>query len=245
MTIVIPYANNPTDFSVLLMQLQMQKVRPDAIYVADNSSDGSGFEIVKRYQFSVPIVVEQNVGTIYESWNRGIEFAHGDDVVILNDDVLIPFDFCEVMQVFLESESAHIYCPATQGFPPVRSVRRHYKWMGEEKLDLTVAIEETHTHTPTITGWCFALPKETIYAIGLFDKRFEIWYGDKDYEKRLLQLNGSIGFIHGLPVHHYGTSSYSKIKKKTFNSRNYQDQIAYEKKYDLEHLDLGWDKYAQ
>lgn len=245
MTIIIPYANNQTDFAVLLMQLQMQKVPPNAIYVADNSPDGSGFNIVKRYQFSVPIVVEKKAGSIYESWNKGIKFAGGDDVVILNDDILIPFDFCEVMGEVLASKKADAYCPASAGFPPVRRVRDNYAFYPNTLIKIDIVNTVKSTHVPTIKGWCFALPRTTIEKIGLFDEQFNIWYGDKDYEKRIFDAGGKIMFLENFNVHHFGTSSYSKISKKKYLKNNYTDQIKYEKKHDVDHINMGWDKYAK
>jgi O-antigen biosynthesis protein len=242
MKVVIPFANNPTDLSVLLMQLQCQTLLPEAIYVADNSKDGLGLKIVRRYQWSVPIVVDSKVGSIYKSWNEGMRFARGD-VLILNDDVLIPLDFCKIMNDFLKSDRAALYCPTTAGFPPVRSIRKGYKWNDSRSTSFFWIEKPNYPYVPTMTGWCFGVPKKTIDTIGYFDTAFENWYGDKDYEERILRAGERIAFIEGMMVHHYGTSSYGKIDREEFGKVNYLDQVTFERKYGMEHKNLGWDKY--
>jgi GT2 family glycosyltransferase len=244
MKVIIPYANNPTDFAVLLTQLQSQTVLPDHIFVADNSKDKSGYQIALRYQWKVPISVVIKPGNIYTSWNRGIEYCQ-DDVCILNDDILIPENFIAVMNMFADSGKADMYCPDNAGFPPTQRVRKHYKWNNQKVAISRVITKPEQTHIPDLRGWCFCLPKKTIKDVGLFDESYGIWYGDKDYEMRLFEKGKSIAFLFGLNVHHYGTSSYSKIDKKLFNRSNIDDQVRFENKFGITHQDLGWDQYAQ
>ncbi len=240
MIVVIPYANNPLDLSVLLMQLQCQQVKPSAIFLADNSKDGSGFDIAKRYQWSVPIAVQKEVGSIYESWNKGMEFAKDETVAIINDDILIPWDFVSVFDTYAKSGEAMMYCPDVVGAPPTGRVRKHYEFYSKTDLSYKMLDHQLYKYPPAITGFCFVLPKETRDKIGAFDTQFQIWYGDKDYEARIFDAGGKVCFIKGMNVHHYGTSSFMKIDRQVFKRSNLEDQIAYEKKYKLEHEDVGW-----
>lgn len=245
--VVIPHYSNSHDMAVLLMQLQQQTVKPTHIYLADNSENGNGMRLAQRYQWNTPIFVDQKVGNIYKSWNEGIRFSWGMDVFVLNDDILIPKDFIE--QMMLKKSNAYAVCPLTSGFPPVGTIRPHYQWHHSSHLETTFADEPTETYLPFMRGWCFMLPFATYSQVGLFDEEFQIWFGDTDYDRRLMVEAKKTG-RHAVcyvpvPVHHYGTSSFSKIGKKRFFDSNYQDQLRFEWKHRLAHHDLGWDSYAK
>lgn len=237
LTVVIPTANNKTDLAVLLIQLQQQSVLPKQIYIADNSEEGYGVELAKRYFFSVPIAVEKNPGTIYQSWNAGMEYAKSD-VLILNDDLLISRHF---IRDFEGHSPTMVTTPAQEGFPKVPFVRGEYLWENKNSGSTAGFIKGVkHEYLPSLRGWCFKVPLFVQKTIGNFDEQFDIWYGDKDYEMRLLERDFWIKFIN-TPVSHYGTSSYSKIPKEMFDAKNFSDQVKFERKYLLKHTDLGWD----
>lgn len=236
LTVVIPTANNPIDLGILLVQLQCQTKLPDQIYLADNSKDGYGLELAKRYQFKVPIYVDQNPGKIYKSWNEGMKFSKSD-VLILNDDLLIGETFIE--DILENDDRKTVICPAGPGFPPVFQVRPDYYWKRKFYPEYTIKNVSENIYVPTMKGWAFFVPLSISQKIGIFDEQFDIWYGDRDYENRILQAGFKLGFVR-TNVSHYGTSSYSKIDKKVFNKTNLTDQIKYEEKNGIKHEDLGW-----
>lgn len=235
MTIIIPTRNNPSDLAVLLTQLQQQRMKPKAIFLADNSVDGSGFEMAKRYHFddNCPIAIQRNVGNIHKSWNKGIEFAQGDDVAIINDDCLIPWDFVDTFSEYLKSDGAQMYCPDNQGFPPVQRVRKGYEWYSRSDLSYRLLDHQEHELPPSITGWCMVIPNKTIQSVGTFDENFKLYFGDKDYENRIFSSGGRVAFIKGLNVQHYGSSSTFKLEPKKIDKLYAHDEAEYKKKYKL------------
>lgn len=230
MTIVIPYRNNPIDLGILLMQLQSQTVKPRVIYLADNSEDGSGLKIARRYQWGAPITVQMQTGGIHRSWNKGIEYAQ-DDVAILNDDVLIPENFVGIFDHLLKESDAMMYCPANPGFPPTSEVRKDYQWQSQGQVSTYTLDHQQYVLPPSITGWCMVLPQRTIQTIGKFDENFKLYFGDKDYEARIFNSGGKVEFVDHLFVHHYGSSSTFKLSKGEVNELYKQDEKLYKKKY--------------
>lgn len=235
MVCVIPYRNNPSDLAVLLMQLQQQRQKPRAIFLADNSVDGSGLAIAKRYHFdnSCPIAIQRNVGNIHKSWNKGIEFAGDDDVALINDDCLIPWDFVDTFSAYASSDGAMMYCPDNPGFPPVQRVRKGYKWYSDADLSYRLLDHQEYELPPSLTGWCMVIPNKTVKTIGLFDERFKLYFGDKDYEARIFNAGGKIAFIKGLNVQHYGSSSAFKIEPKKMEKYYKHDEEAFKAKYKI------------
>lgn len=235
MTVSIPYRNNPIDLGVLLVQLQQQKLKPKAVYIADNSADGSGFAIAKRYHFdmSIPFAIQRNVGNIHKSWNEGIKFALEDDVCLLNDDVMIPWDFIEVFDAFAKSGGASVYCPANDGFPPTQTTRKGYEWYSTSEISNYVLSKQEYILPPSIRGWCMVIPHKTIEEVGLFDEEFKLYFGDKDYEARIFNKGGKIAFINGVFVQHYGSSSTFRLEEKKINKFYEHDEALYKKKYGI------------
>jgi GT2 family glycosyltransferase len=224
------------DLAVLLVQLQQQTVKPKAIYIADNSGTDEALRIATRYKFDkdIPIAVEKNVGTIHQSWNAGIEFAKGDDVAILNDDIMIPEDFIETFEKAKGCEHS-MYCPANDGFPPVKHVRGGYSWKkaaGVVRAEKVIQ-EKKQTLLPDLKGWCMVIPNKTIQTIGLFDENLKLYFGDTDYEARILKAGGSIAFISGLNVQHFGSSSTQNVEPKKINGWYEHDEKFYKEKWSL------------
>lgn len=233
MIVIIPHYSNYIDLSVLLVQLQSQTVLPKKIYIADNSRNHSARLVAMRYQFSVEIAMQDAVGNIYKSWNSGMEYAGKEDVVILNDDVLIPKNFVEIMKSYMSTDIGSIYCPVNAGFPPVKSVRKGYSWENFNTISFKTLSVEQYVLPPSLSGWCMGIPKKTRDAIGLFDEKFSLYFGDKDYEKRIFQSNGNICFIQGLFVQHYGSSSTRTIQEDDHKMLYERDEEMYKKKWSI------------
>lgn len=235
MTIIIPYRSNARDLAVLLMQLQQQRQKPKAVFLADNSDDGEGFEIARRYHFdkSIPFAIQRNVGPIHKSWNTGIAFAGDDDVAILNDDILLPWDFVDTFSEYMKSNAAMMCCPNNPGFPPVQQVRKGYTWYSKSELSYRLLDKQEYVLPPSLAGWCMVIPHSTITQIGMFDENFKLYFGDKDYEARIFNAGGKICFIDGLFVQHYGSSSTQKMKPNKVNDFYTHDEALYKEKYHI------------
>lgn len=228
------------DFAVLYQQLQCQKELPPCkIFVADSSKTGYVKRLVRRYQWGIETIIEEKVQSIHEAWNAGINFSK-DDVVILNDDILIPEDFLKRMGVAFD-EGKGCVCPDSVGFPPKGGVREGYRWQAEEPFVQTYSSvrEPLDSYLPNLKGWCFGLSRRLIDTVGIFDVGFKLWYGDTDLDRRIIKQE-PIWYIRELFVHHFGSTSSMKIPTDEFVRMNYNDQVFFEKKYGMPHRDIGW-----
>ena len=230
-SVCIPYHSNTTGLAVTLATLQAQVLPPSKIIVIDTSPDKSGWDICKRYQTNVKIICEVAKTPIYESWNRGIELAGDDDVLIINDDLLFPINFIDVLFVVKHSVPALCYVPIT----PSREhsadyVNTNFEWWAEVPSSL-----EQLTETFWMPGFCFMLSRQAIKEIGTFDTRFKVWFGDDDYQARLHEAAGrlkvpAIVQIKPLFAYHYGGSSF-KYHSKEVQKKISVDRKAYLAKY--------------
>ena len=210
-SVIIPYKSNSTGLAVLLTQLQMQTLLPNSIIILDNSETGEAKKIAERYQVNTKIIYEKSVGSIYESWNRGIELAGDDDVFIINDDVLLQFDTIEQLK-FAKVQSLGL------AIVPTTPDRVHMSERVED-FDFTSNFY-SYEATLWMPGFAFYLPRYTINQIGLFDTQFMTWFGDTDYERRINdyakehKMTGIVK-IKGCSVYHFCSTSWDLKSKET------------------------------
>lgn len=218
-SVVIPYYSNKDGLAILLSLLQAQTTSPESIIVIDNSKNNEGKDICNRYSYNVPVKIFTKVGTIYQSWNEGIKFCSGD-VLIINDDILLPLNCIEIFENTKKKCAALCYVPQTPSIEHCQKTItvKKFRWRASSKISCQ--------KTAWMPGFCFLLPRTTIDSVGLFDIRFKIWYGDSDYQERLSQYGLSINYraicrINSLYVYHFGATSYnlsSRLNQKIIES---------------------------
>jgi GT2 family glycosyltransferase len=224
-SVVIPFSSNKDGLAVLLATLQAQIVPPRQVVVIDTSPEKSGFELCKKYQTTVPIICECAKTPIYESWNRGIELSGDDDVLIINDDVLLPLNAIDQLGYVASQVPALAYIPET---PPkehsARYVNTEFPWWSEP----VEAIEQLEASF-WLPGFAFMLTRKAVEEVGMFDTRFKVWFGDDDYQVRLHlkaeQLKvPAIVKLKNLYCYHYGGLSFE------YQSKEVQDKITKDRK---------------
>lgn len=229
-TIIIPFFSNIDGLAVLLTLLGIQTQIANKIIVIDNSIHGLAKDLCIKYQLRTPIDYYTQKGTIYESWNFAIDNSIGD-VIILNDDVLVPIHFVKEFNYFKKKNDFLCYVPEV---PPIdhREIYIDRKFNGINQK--TTSIVEAGW----MPGFCFMLPRSTIYTIGIFDTNFKIWFGDFDYQERIKRTayhkkTKSIGQIRNLYVYHYGTTSYNLLNWKVKKIIS-QDEKYFNEKYGIQ-----------
>lgn len=234
MKAIITYYNAKENLAVLLTLLQAQMIMPMEIIVIDTSPDKSGLDICQRFNANSGSTVKvecARVG-IYEAWNRGLDIAGDSDVVVMNDDLLIPMNFIDVLGVMAHNTPAYALVPRT----PEKS---HYKDKVTVNYEFYAKLPENIEDIELVDwlpGFCFFLKKECIRDVGLFDtKHFKVWFGDDDYEQRIHKVAKQHNIfpiirINTLFVYHYGGSSY-EYKSKEVQRMIDRDRKAYVKKY--------------
>jgi len=234
MKAIITYYNARENLAVLLTQLQAQLVQPEEIIIIDTSPTKSGLEVAQRFNANsgVPVKVECARCGIYEAWNRGIDLAGDSDVVIMNDDLLIPMNFIDVLGLVALNSPTYCIVPDTPA-------KEHYKDKVDERFGFYSRLPESVEDLEVVDwmpGFCFMLKKEAIKEIGVFDeKHFKCWFGDDDYQNRLIKAGKKnnvfpILKIKPLRVYHYGGSSY-EYKSKEVQRIIDKDRKSYAKKY--------------
>jgi len=108
----------------------------------------------------------KNMG-ISNGWNKGIQEAINEHVIVLNDDTLVPPGWIEAMLECFKNKECGVAAPHVEGMP-----------YGE-------GIQETRRWFP---GACFMLSKKTVEKVGYFDWKtfFPCNWEDSDYWVRTM-----------------------------------------------------------
>lgn len=234
MKCIVTYYSAQQNLTAILTLLQAQVVQPEEIIIIDTSPTKTGLEIAQKFNANagVPIKVECARVGIYEAWNRGIDLANGSDVVIMNDDLLIPINFIDVLGLVASNSNSYCIVPMT---PP----KDHYKDKVNVDFSFFARLPETAddiSFTGWMPGFCFYLSKECIKEVGFFDeKHFKCWFGDDDYQERIKKAGAKNNIIpilriDSMFVYHFGGKSYAYQTKEIQKVIN-RDRKSYAKKY--------------
>ncbi len=238
-SVVIPYYSNTIGLTTILLLLQQQTKRIKNITIIDSSKEQSAKMIVDYVRLpSTNVKIIANFeGNIYQAWNKGIKQSKKSDYLILNDDILIPLNFIEILSAL--KQKGHLCYVPTAAWKGARieNIDENFTWM-------TKTLQIKLTPTQWMKGFCFFLPEKTVEKVGLFDESFSIWFGDDDYQMRLLDYARKYNLeaiveIFGCYVFHYGRKSYSKVVKKEFKTNVLKDKKKFEKKWKIKVNDFS------
>jgi glycosyltransferase involved in cell wall biosynthesis len=169
----------------------------DIIIVDDGSTDQTP-GLAAHFRF-----ICNRTGGLYESWNLGVTAAQTEYVAVLNNDIFFCMqDWWPRMEMVFQSTEAGWLFPVTV-----------------ETQSLVAAMHETITTavnnpgvsfdaTPgEIQACSFVIRRSLFDRLGPFDSRFKVWYGEKDYEVRMLQQKILYGRVNNVVVRHFGSST--------------------------------------
>jgi len=224
MKVVITHYSDVTGLTASLIILQLQTVLPEEIIIIDTSPNKTGLEVASRYNYNlIPIKVICRQVNINKAWNIGIKEAKKTDLLILNDDLVMPIDLIEKIQFCFCKSNAYCVVP--------RTVDRTFSSKVIEMKYSSISNKKTTINrVEWMSGFCFALNKDCVKDIGLIDENFLVWFGDTDYERRIIEAarkNKRLGIVreNNTFVYHFGGRSYkyqnSNIQNKIDKDRSY------------------------
>jgi O-antigen biosynthesis protein len=169
--------------------------------------------------------------------NRGLEVSSGDYAVLLNSDTLVCSEWLERLVAHGEAHpEVGILGPLSnaashQSVPEVKhggawAVNALPDWLTVEGMGQLLARggPRTDTRLPFLNGFCYAIRRETIAAIGLFDEeRFPEGYCEEnDYSQRARLAGFELAVVDDAYVHHAKSRSYGRDGREELARRNYQ-----------------------
>ena len=124
--------------------------------------------------------------------------------------------------VFCVSNSDVVYGPMVIERCAEEAIKNGLSWPrsirgGPKPIDFDVRAENARTSecksTPSngFIGWCFFLSREFMEKVGPFDEQFKLWYGEADYNYRLIQAGYKPVEVVDVLIHHYESKTMATM----------------------------------
>src|ERR1700745_1315700 len=124
-SIIIPLYNRPQEIKELLETLTLQTYKQFEVLVIEDGSKDNAAEIVKVFQDQLDLkyFVKKNEGQGFTR-NYGFERAKGDYFVIFDSDCLIPADYLQIVNDYLETNWLDAYGGPDDAHPSFTPVQK-------------------------------------------------------------------------------------------------------------------------
>ena len=213
-SIIIPTYNGRHLLEPCVEAIRQYTDQPYEIIVVDNGST-DGTEVYCRLNQLTFISLPENRG-FPVACNLGLQLASGDDLLLLNNDVIVSHNWLSNLKASLYSAAdIGIVGPVTNYASGRQKVRTAYTDMPgfhSEAQTANIPDPKKWMETIRIVGLCFLFRRTVLDAVGFLDERYSPGhYEDDDYCYRA-RLKGFKLLIAGdCLVHHEGSASFKEV----------------------------------
>ncbi|MBE0338847.1 glycosyltransferase [Paenibacillus sp. 23TSA30-6] len=203
------------------------------IIVVDNASNDGTKEWIQSQDDIFDICNESNLG-FPKGCNQGIEVAQGDNIVLLNNDVVVTPGWLDILlNALYSSEDTGAVGPVTNSASNYQAIPVVYQSKNEMLAFATRYNRPDHIKWEQrlrLIGFCMVIKREVVDKVGLLDEMFTPGnYEDDDYSCRVIQSGYKLILCKDVFIHHYGSitfgeanGSYTKLLEK--NKRKFKEK---------------------
>lgn len=183
------------------------------IIIVDNASTDETRNWLDSQEDIISILNHENVG-FPRGCNQGIEIATGDNILLLNNDVVVtPNWLSNLLTALYSSQKVGAVGPVTNNASYGQAIAVPYT-----DDDGIIPFAETYNHSNAskwmkrlkLIGFCLLIKKEVVHQIGKLDERFTPGnYEDDDYCLRIIKQGYELLLCQDTFIHHYGSVSFS------------------------------------
>lgn len=191
------------------------------IVVSDNASTDDTLKYLKSLGNRIRVVEnKENLG-FAEAHNNIIKLYPKQDIVLMNNDIEVPWAWLETLQREAYSNGYGAVSPAirTPGGLDVGAVL-------DKNAKGRSLINDFKTEPVWITGSCFYICKQTLIDVGLLDETsFRYYFEDVDYCVRMKQAGVPFKCIKEVEVIHHNSVSSNPQQKREMMEESRQKFI--------------------
>ncbi|WP_151736660.1 glycosyltransferase family 2 protein ['Paenibacillus yunnanensis' Narsing Rao et al. 2020] len=212
-SIIIPTYNGLGLLRSCVEAIRAHTVSPYEIIVVDNASE-DGTDLYCRSNHIAFVSLPENRG-FPAACNLGLQLASGDELLLLNNDVIVAPGWLDNLKAALYSApEVGIVGPVTNYASGLQRVKTYYSDLAgfyDEAGRANVPDPRKWRQTRRLVGLCFLFKRELLETVGLLDERFSPGhFEDDDYCYRA-RLRGYRLLIAGdCLVHHEGSASFKE-----------------------------------
>ena len=213
-SIIIPSFNGLNPLRACVDSIRKYTTTPYEIIVVDNGSK-DGTTAYCRSEKLTFISLPANEGFPI-ACNMGLQLACGDELLLLNNDVIVSRDWLSNLKRALYSApDVGIVGPVTNYASGKQQVQTFYKDIPafhEAAESANISDPAKWFGTQRIVGLCFLFKREVLNGVGLLDERFSPGhYEDDDYCFRARLLGYKLLIAGDTLIHHEGSASFKQV----------------------------------
>lgn len=185
----------------------------ELIIIDNNSVDDTKDWLLKQDDIRV-ILNKENLG-FPRGCNQGIELAKGDNILLLNNDVIVTENWLSNLVNSLYSDKRiGAVGPVTNSAAYYTAIPVEYSNLNEMHnfaQDFNKSNFEKWEERLKLIGYCMLIKREVVDKIGLLDERFTPGnFEDDDYSVRIRQAGYKLLLCKDTFIHHYGSVSWKE-----------------------------------
>jgi GT2 family glycosyltransferase len=177
--------------------------------------------------------------------NQGMALTRGDNLVLLNNDTMVPPGWLPRLLAHLEDPGVGLVGPVTNRIGNEAEIETAYRTWEE-------FVSFCHRHAlehggegidiPVAAMFCLAMRREVFERLGPLDERYEVGLlEDDDYSERARRAGYRIRCADDVFVHHFGEASFGKLVP----TGEYAEILRANKRRFAEKWGAPWKPYAR
>ncbi|MCH1625065.1 bifunctional glycosyltransferase family 2 protein/class I SAM-dependent methyltransferase [Ferdinandcohnia quinoae] len=219
-TSIVILTYNKLDFTKQCIE-SIREYTVDGTYeliVVDNCSNDGTVEWLKEQNDIKVIYNQENLG-FPKGCNQGIEISTGDNILLLNNDVIVTKNWLSNLNTALySSDDIGAVGPVTNSASYYTAISTNYKSLSEMH-DFAKSFNQSNPeeweYRLKLIGYCMLIKREVIDKIGMLDEIFTPGnFEDDDYSFRILQAGFKLLLCKDTFIHHYGGASFGENIEK-------------------------------
>ncbi|WP_307589302.1 glycosyltransferase family 2 protein [Paenibacillus wynnii] len=213
-SIIIPNYNGLHQLRACVDSIREYTASPYEIIVVDNGSE-DGTTAYCRSEKITFISLPANAG-FPVACNMGLQLACGDELLLLNNDVIVSREWLtNLKRALYSAPDVGIVGPITNYASGRQQVKTYYEDIPAfHKTTETANVPDPSKwrETHRLVGMCFLFKREVLDVVGLLDERFSPGhYEDDDYCFRARLFGYRLLIAGDALVHHEGSVSFKQV----------------------------------
>ena len=213
LTSIVLVTNNQLDYTKLcLASIRLRTDEPYEVIVVDNGSTDETRDYLSRLD-GVRLIPNDNNRGFPAAANQGINAAHGEYILLLNNDCIVTTGWLSRLLLAVNSDpKVGLVGPCSNNVSGIQKVSIDYEQLSDLDgfaWERAKSHEGIRTSTDRLVGFCLLFKRAVLDRVGLLDERFGIGnYEDDDFCRRALNAGFQAVIAEDAFVHHFGSVTF-------------------------------------